>query len=85
MKQVIWFKANEHKTGWRPATWQGWVVWCLNIGLNVAALVIFFPLVLERWTSVFVYGGVFVLINSTFLWVCFKTGEPVTLPKRPGR
>lgn len=50
----IWFKAKEYGWGWRPKTWQGWIVlliytiiliinlmnMTLNPGLSIASLLV---------------------------------------------
>ena len=81
-KKMIWFKANARGNGWQPATWQGWLVWGVCIALNLAAGIFFIPLAWHTWTLWLVFAVVFLLINAGFLWVCFKTGEPVQLQSR---
>lgn len=66
----LWFKAKEYGWGWRPASWEGWLVICIYAAL----LVLLLWLVQSRvMTSTFL---VMALALSTLLIViCYKTGE----------
>ncbi len=33
MKRPLWFKAKRYGWGWTPATWQGWLIIAVFIGL----------------------------------------------------
>lgn len=81
----IWFKANPRGNGWKPATWQGWLVWILCIGLNLAAGILLVPQALHDWTLWLAVGLAFLVINAGFMWVCSKTGEPIQFTNRSRR
>lgn len=36
MSKNLWFKAKTYGWGWTPATWEGWVVVAVYVGLVVA-------------------------------------------------
>ncbi len=72
--QKLWFKRKRYGWGWRPATWQGWVVtagyvagvlfFASTIGPNPNPREWFFMLLLP-----------FLILSVTFIRIAYKTGE----------
>lgn len=72
--QGYWFKRKLYGWGWTPATWQGWAVTALYVGL----LVLFAFSIDESSPSNEVFAT-FVLpaffLTGLFIRVAYKTGE----------
>ncbi len=66
-----WFKAKNYGWGWYPATWQGWVITLLFVGLianeagNLSTDTESTP-----YTSLKIFTLACILIG-----ICYKTGE----------
>lgn len=70
----LWFKRKTYGWGWTPATWQGWVLIALYVGLLIAISIIFHP---DSSNPVFpiLFLSLVVLVTIIFIGVCYKTGE----------
>lgn len=71
-----WFKRKIYGWGWTPATWQGWLVLILFIGI----IVYNFFLIDQNSHSVSDTMRPFliriIILIFLLLIICFKTGEP---------
>ncbi len=71
----LWFKAKNYGWGWRPVTWQGWVI------VGVYSFIIAFIFARTAKDSYFasdIIFGVslpFIIITSLLFYICYKTGE----------
>ena len=75
MKKVIWFKAKKYGWGWSPATWQGWLITLIFVGIvSYRGLVV--QEMFDTATS-FVWRYVFetLLLTIILIGICFVTGE----------
>lgn len=74
MKKV-WFKAKRYGWGWRPATWQGWII----VGVYSFVIAFIFARIDKNSHSVSdTLIGVslpFIVITSLLFLICYKTGE----------
>jgi len=70
-----WFKAKLYGWGWTPATWQGWLVILVFIGLLAAD---FYRLDLDSNSASDTLRPFFldmILLVGLLLWICYKKGE----------
>jgi hypothetical protein len=72
MEKNIWFKRKQHGWGWFPATWQGWIIILLFIGITTAPTFIFPKGVHDHIIMFLIY--VFML-SGGLIYICMKTGE----------
>lgn len=75
--KTLWFKNKTYGWGWRPATWQGWVimaVWAFVFGLFVSWKIKHMP---EDPTGAQVawFLGPFFAWTVALLVICWKKGE----------
>jgi FtsH-binding integral membrane protein len=74
MKKRIWFKKKQYGWGWYPATWQGWIVTGIYMGL-----VIFFGLSIDENSPVneivFTFILPLILLTLGFIRIAYKMGE----------
>ncbi|MEK7600538.1 MAG: hypothetical protein AAB463_01075 [Patescibacteria group bacterium] len=72
--QHLWFKRKWFGWGWTPATWQGWLVTVVYIGLLVL-----FGLTIDddspRREVMFLFILPALFLTITFLRIAYKTGE----------
>lgn len=71
----LWFRNKTYGWGWYPATWQGWVVLAVFIGLlvvNTLTLTATPDPTARALTWFFVREAVLVAL---VLAICYKTGE----------
>jgi uncharacterized membrane protein YhaH (DUF805 family) len=66
-----WFPAKRYGWGWGPpATWQGWVVLVVWLGIIISAS----PwLALKSTTLFFVF---IILMSAVLISICYLKGEP---------
>jgi hypothetical protein len=75
-----WFVAKDYGWGWVPATIQGWlilVVYCViitGIAIGFTDWVAIHPVPSLFVITVFIL--VILLITSSLIYICYKTGEP---------
>lgn len=73
-KKNIWFKAKRYGWGWRPASWQGWVIAIIYIlGLVNYAM----TAESEHSGSDFLlaFATKFIPLTLVFLAICYLKGE----------
>jgi hypothetical protein len=72
--QGYWFKRKLYGWGWTPATWQGWVITCIYIGL-----VILFSLTIDENSPtrevIFTFVLPIFLLTVSFIRIAYKKGE----------
>ena len=68
-----WFKAKTYGWGWRPATWQGWLIIAVYLIL-FGILMYIFETNIEKYL-VFYLTSVFVL-TGLLIYISYKKGEP---------
>lgn len=73
MKKV-WFKAKKYGYGWTPATWEGWVVLAIFLGLVFLNIWMVDPASSDREVLVQTIPVTIVLI-VILIFVCVKKGE----------
>ncbi len=73
--EKYWFKAKRYGWGWRPVTWQGWIIMLVY----VAALILtVYATGLNKHStsdSLFTAAAVFVALTLLLLAICYQTGE----------
>ncbi len=73
-----WFKRKIWGWGWVPATWQGWSVTVLYIGL-ISLLVITKEEAVsgnpDSGSNFLVFGLPFIVLTSIFIFIAYKKGE----------
>jgi hypothetical protein len=66
-----WFPAKRYGWGWGlPSAWQGWLVLAAYLAA-VTVPAVLLPERLKGWTL-----AALVVATPTFVWVCWKKGEP---------
>ncbi len=72
--QKLWFKSKTYGWGWTPATWQGWTVLAIYVGLvALSAVFLLQPAPTPvRWIG---YFSCIALATACLILVCYKTGE----------
>jgi hypothetical protein len=69
---TYWFPAKQYGWGWgAPATWQGWVVLAIFVGLAVAGSLLLLP----GYGQVVFFAYIAVL-SLVLLAICWIKGEP---------
>lgn len=75
MNKKLWFKAKNYGWGWRPVTWQGWLI----VGAYSFIIAFFFAKIAKNSNST---GDIlmkttfpFIFITGLLFWICYKTGE----------
>ena len=75
MNKKIWFKAKKFGLGWRPITWQGWII----TAAYVIAIVSVFRKVdagsHSNSDTLIGFALPFILITAIFLLICYRTGD----------
>ncbi len=75
----IWFRAKRFGWGWRPVTWQGWLVTAAYIaGIIVIAqhaVVITETSTSTTKTFLWNYFPSLIILTIVMIWICYKTGE----------
>ncbi len=70
----LWFKRKKYGWGWTPATWQGWLVTFVYIGL-----VLFFSQTIDKKSPprelFFTFIIPVTLLTITFIRIAFLKGE----------
>jgi hypothetical protein len=67
-----WFPAKRYGWGWGfPATWQGWVVLAIYVGLIGAGAVVISPS-----SRPAMFAAYLVVLTILLVAVCWSTGEP---------
>lgn len=70
-----WFHAKTYGWGWTPATWEGWLVLVIFIGImfwNVYRLEIQGLDESDTLLRFFIENGILVFF---LIWICYKKGE----------
>ena len=73
--KTLWFRRKSYGWGWYPATWQGWVILLMFIGLLVANALVLVQNqepTSSALTWFFIREAMLVL---GVLAICYKTGE----------
>lgn len=69
-----WFKKKLYGYGWTPATWQGWLITFVYVGL-----ILLFSLTIDKFSPprevVFTFILPIVLLTISFIRVAYKMGE----------
>lgn len=70
----LWFKRKRYGWGWTPATWQGWLITVLYIGLVVG-----FTLTVDESSSptdlAFTFLLPVLLLTVAFVRIAYQKGE----------
>ena len=69
-----WFKAKLYGWGWTPATWQGWLILCIYVGLVVLCALTIDDNSPAR-EIVFTFILPVVLLTIALIRICYGTGE----------
>ena len=81
-----WFTRRQHGFGYRPATWQGWAVTAVAVGLAVVGVLAFRHSALQIVAPLVVIGAYFLVaaaLSDTAART--RTAQPVlTVPPAPG-
>lgn len=75
MTTKFWFKRKRYGWGWYPATWEGWLVLCVVVGLIVAD---FFRIDATSHSASDTLMSLFVdtlAIITLLIIICYKKGE----------
>lgn len=74
MKKSLWFKRKRYGWGWYPATWQGWAVTLVYVGL-----IVFFARSLDDTSPMNEVAFTFLLpvliLTVAFIRIAIRTGE----------
>ncbi len=71
--QKYWFKRKVYGWGWTPATWQGFLVTFLYVGIVIFCAVSIENISSEKTPIVSILGLIFVTL--IFLIIVYKKGE----------
>jgi hypothetical protein len=74
MKKV-WFKAKRYGYGWYPATWQGWLIILIYVGLIIADFRRIDAVQHSGSDTLINWVPDSVLLTILLLVICVKTGE----------
>lgn len=70
-----WFVRKQYGWGWTPATWQGWWLTILFIGLMVGNFLRIDGQSHSVSDTLINFVPQTVVLALLFLWLCIKTGE----------
>jgi len=70
----LWFKAKKFGWGWYPASWQGWLITIVYIGV-ILALALSLDEGSTNKETVFVLVIPLILLTITFIRIAYRTGE----------
>lgn len=70
-----WFKAKLYGWGWTPATWQGWLIILISIGLIILTGVGLDSKGEPTTAEIVKFFVTIFIIVSVLLFICYKTGE----------
>ena len=77
MEDKLWFRAKRYGYGWRPVSWEGWMVILIYVGLVVVTS---FTFENSGWnetlTGFITFLALIALFISSLIWICRKKGEP---------
>jgi hypothetical protein len=75
----LWFKAKRFGWGWRPVTWQGWLVTLAYVAGIIAiaehSVVITASATGTTKTFLWNYIPTIIVLTAIMIWICYKTGE----------
>lgn len=79
-----WFKAKRFGLGWRPTSWQGWVITAIYV---IGLLHFFIEANVQHSASDFLinFGFNFVVLTIPFLIICYLKGERPKWPWASGQ
>jgi hypothetical protein len=72
--QKLWFKRRLYGWGWRPATWEGWVV----VAIYLAAIIACSLTVVKHSTKhdvSFTFLLPILILTALMFVICYKRGE----------
>lgn len=70
----LWFKAKRFGWGWYPASWEGWLVTIVYIGV-ILALAFSLDENSTDKEALFVLVLPMILLTITFIRIAYRTGE----------
>ncbi|MEK7570394.1 MAG: hypothetical protein AAB515_03090 [Patescibacteria group bacterium] len=75
---MLWFKAKQYGYGWYPATWQGWLVLVIYLGIILWSAFTSFDTNTKEVTPAQVWRFIAIDGVATILLIviAWKTGEP---------
>jgi hypothetical protein len=71
----MWFKIKNYGWGWRPSSWQGWVVLGIYIIFNVKIFMSIDNLSHSNSDTLMNFSLPFFLSTVMFVIICYLTGE----------
>lgn len=74
-KEKLWFKAKLFGWGWRPASWEGWVITLAWIVLNISYFERIDNVSHSSSDTIMETSPFFVLSTVILLLICYKKGE----------
>ncbi|MDB5259488.1 MAG: hypothetical protein JWO73_696 [Candidatus Taylorbacteria bacterium] len=75
MQNKIWFKAKRYGWGWRPVTWQGWLILLAYLALVVGAFLLTDSESHSDSDTLISFALPFILLTFCLIAICHKTGE----------
>ena len=71
----IWFVKKRYGWGWRPVTWQGWIISFLYL-LSLLKFFIISEMKSHSGSDVLIsFALPFIILTSIFIFICYKKGE----------
>lgn len=71
----IWFVKKSYGWGWRPVTWQGWLISFFYV-LGIARFFIQAEKISHSGSDTLIRFAIpFIILTSIFILICYKKGE----------